>query len=50
MANPGLFCRLFSVFSDKHYNFYNNMREKIIHPVSSVGIRTRNLLDYSLLP
>ena len=29
MGHPGLFYRLFSVFSNKHYNFYNNICEKM---------------------
>ena len=48
-AIPGLFYRL-SVFSNKHYNLYNNICVKNDHPVSGTGIRTHDLLDVSLLP
>ena len=41
---------LFSVFSKKHYNFYNNIMWKNVHPVSGTGIWTYNLLNPSLLP
>ena len=43
-ANPGLFFRLFTVFSKKHYNFYN---VKNVHPVYGAGIWTHNLLNMS---
>ena len=46
-ANPGLFYRLFLVFSSKHhYNFYN----KNFYPVYGGGIWTHNLWKMSLLP
>ena len=38
---------LFSVFSNKNYNFYNNIWGK---SPPSTGIRTHDLLDVSLLP
>ena len=49
-ANPGLFYCLFSVFSNKYYNFYNKYMWKNVHPVYSVGIRTHDLCNMSLLP
>ena len=49
MGHPGPLLSLFYVFSNKHYNFYINICEKV-HPVSGAGIRTHDLLDVSLLP
>ena len=43
-ANPGLFFRLFSVFSNKHYNVKN------VHPVYGAGIWTHDLCNMSLFP
>ena len=40
---PDTFC-LFSVFSNKQYNFYNKSMWKIVHPVSGTGIQTHDLL------
>ena len=47
---PGLFYRLFSVFSNKHDNFNTNKCEKNAHPVYSAGIRTHNPWIMSVLP
>ena len=47
MSQPRPFFRLFLVFSNKHYNFYNNKCENF---PSSAGIRTYDFLDVSLLP
>ena len=44
-----LFC-LFSVFSNKHYNFYNKYLWKNVHPVYGAGIRTHDLRNVSLFP
>ena len=46
-ANPGLFL-CFSIFSIKHVQFYNNVKN--VHPVPGGRIRTHNLLIMSLLP
>ena len=44
-----LFC-LFSVFSNKQYNFYNKYMWKNVHPVYSAGIQTHKLLWHESLP
>ena len=50
MGQPSLFFRLFSVFSNKIYNFYYKFMWKNVHPVYGAGIRTHTLLKMSLLP
>ena len=50
-ANPGLFYRLFLVFSSKHqYNFYNKHMWKNVNSVYGAGIQTHDLRNMSLLP
>ena len=48
-ANPASFSFIF-VFSNTPYNFYNKYMWKNVHPVYSVGIRTHDLWNVSLLP
>ena len=50
IGNPRTLFRLFSVFSNKQYNLYNESMRKNIHPVSGAGIRTHDLLNTSCLP
>ena len=45
-----MFFRLFSVFSNKQYNFYNKYMWKNVHPVYGAGIQTHNLQNVSLFP
>ena len=40
----------FSVFSNKHYNFYNKYLWKNVHPVYIAGIQTHDLKNMSHLP
>ena len=47
-ANPSLFFCLFSVFSNKQYNFYNKYMWKNVHPVYGAGIWTHDLQNVSL--
>ena len=42
--------RLFSVFSNKQYNFYNKSMWKDVHPVYGTGIRTHDLTNISRHP
>ena len=44
---PASFFCLFSVFSNKHYNFYNKYMWKNIHPVYGAGIWTHDLWNVS---
>ena len=39
----------FSVFSNKHYNFYNKYLWKNVHPVYIAGIQTHDLKNMNLL-
>ena len=48
-ANPASF-RLFSVFSNKQYNFYNKSMWKNVHPVYSAEIWTHDLSNMSHHP
>ena len=48
MGQPRPLFRLFSVFSNKHYNFYNKYMWKNVHPVYGAGIRTHDLRNVSL--
>ena len=41
ICHPGLFNCLFSVFYNKHYNFYKICEN--IYPVADAGIRTHDL-------
>ena len=50
MGLHGLFFRLFSVFSNKHYNFYNKSMWINVHPVYNTGIQTQDLLNMSRHP
>ena len=50
MGQPRPLFHLFTVFSNKHYNFYNKYMWKNVHPVYGAGIRTHNLWNMSLLP
>ena len=50
MDQPRPLFRLFLVFSNKHYNFYNKYMWKIIHPVYGAGIQTYDLQNVSLFP
>ena len=50
MGHPRPLFRLFSVFSNKQYNFYNKSMWKNVHPVYSTGIWTHNLLNMSRHP
>ena len=50
-ANPDLFYRSFSIFSNKHHHdFYNKYMWKNVHLVFGARIRTHNLWSMSLLP
>ena len=49
MGHPRPLFRLFSVFSNKHYLFYNKLMWKNVYLVSGAGIWTHNLLILSLL-
>ena len=42
--------RLFSVFSNKQYNFYNKSMWKNVHAVYGAGIWTHNLSEHDLSP
>ena len=48
-ANLGLFF-VFSVFSNKQYNFSNKSMWKKFHSLYSTGVRTHNLSNMSCLP
>ena len=48
MGQPRPLFRLFSIFSNKHYNFYNKYMWKNVHPVYGAGIRTHNIWNMSL--
>ena len=52
IGQPRPLFHLFSVFSNKQYNFYNkSMCKKChVHPVYSARIRTHDLRNVSLLP
>ena len=50
MAQPRPLFRLFSVYSNKHYNFYNIYMWKNVHSVYSAGIQTHDLQNVSLFP
>ena len=50
MGQPRPLFRLFLVFSNKHYNFYNKYMWKNVHPVYGPGIRTHELWNMSLFP
>ena len=50
MGQPRPLFRLFSVFSNKQYNFYNKYMSKNIHPVYGAGIQTHNLQKRESLP
>ena len=49
-GQPWPLFRLFSVFSNKQYNFYNKYMWKNVHPVYGAGIWTHNLQNVSLFP
>ena len=50
-ANPGLFFRLFLVFSNMQYNFYNKCEKcPNLHPIYGAGIWTHNLTHTSHHP
>ena len=50
MDQPRPLFHLFLVFSNKHYNFYNNYMWKNVHPVYGAGIQTHDLWNVSLFP
>ena len=47
---PASFLFLFSVFSNKQYNFYNKWMWKNVHPVYGAGIWTYDLSNMSRHP
>ena len=47
MGQPRPLFRLLSVFSNKHYNFYNNNMWKYVHPVYGAGIRTHDHKNFN---
>ena len=47
MGQPRTFFRLFLVFSNKQYNFYNKSMSINVHPVYGAGIQTHDLLNMS---
>ena len=49
-GQPRPLFRLFFVFSNKQYNFYNKSMWKNVHPIYGAGIWTHNLLNMSHLP
>ena len=50
MGQPRPLFNLFSVFSNKQYNFYNKSMQKNVHLVYGTGIRTHELLNMSCHP
>ena len=50
MGQPQPLFHLFSVFSNKLYNFYNKWMWKHVHPVYGAGIRTHDLSNKSRHP
>ena len=50
MGHPRPLFRLFSVFSNKNFNFNNYIIWRNVHTISCVGIRTHDFLNSILLP
>ena len=50
MGQPQPLFRLFLIFSNKQYNFYNKYMWKNVHAVYGAKIRTYDLQNVSLFP